>query len=76
MELETDEPRTTDHGRTRIGFALTTEIVKKYGDKLTEADAVKEATAAVAPFSLKFKQVDWYTDYRQVGRHYSIFDCS
>lgn len=52
-----------DHGRTRIGFSLSAELYRKYGDKMTEAQAVEEATAAVAPFSCTFKSVDWYTVY-------------
>jgi phenol 2-monooxygenase (NADPH) len=52
-----------DHGRTRIGFSLNPALYRKYGDKMTEAEAVEEAKAAVAPFSLKFKKVDWYTVY-------------
>lgn len=54
-----------DHGRTRIGFSLSPEMIQKYGgDKLNEAQAVEEAKAAMAPFSVRFKTVDWYTVYR------------
>ena len=53
-----------DHGRTRIGFSLNAGLYKKYGDKMTEAQVVEEAKASVAPFSLHFKSVDWYTVYR------------
>jgi phenol 2-monooxygenase len=42
---------------------LNPELYKKYGDKMTEAQAMEEAKAAVAPFSLDFKRVDWYTVY-------------
>jgi phenol 2-monooxygenase (NADPH) len=52
-----------DHGTTRIGFSLNPELYKKYGDKMTEAQAMEEAKASVAPFSLDFKRVDWYTVY-------------
>jgi len=47
-----------DHGRTRIGFSLSPELYRKYGDKMTESQAVEEAKASVAPFSLEFKTVD------------------
>jgi phenol 2-monooxygenase len=53
-----------DHGGTRIGFALTPDMYKKYGDEMAEEQAAEEAKTAVAPFSLVFKKVDWYTVYR------------
>lgn len=52
-----------DHSTTRIGFSLSPELYKKYRDKMTEAEVVEEAKASVAPFSLNFKRVDWYTVY-------------
>ncbi|CZR68335.1 related to 2-polyprenyl-6-methoxyphenol hydroxylase and related FAD-dependent oxidoreductases [Phialocephala subalpina] len=52
-----------DHCRTRIGFALSAEMYEKYGEHLTEAQAVEEAIASVAPFSLEFETVDWFTLY-------------
>ncbi|KAK5127303.1 hypothetical protein LTR08_004441 [Meristemomyces frigidus] len=62
-----------DHGRTRIGFALTQELYDKYGENITE-DAVKEeAVKAVAPFTLQFVMTDWWTLYsigqRVAGRY-------
>jgi phenol 2-monooxygenase len=51
-----------DHGGTRIGFAFTAERQKAYPE-FNEAAAVAEAIASVKPFSLKFKQVDWFTVY-------------
>lgn len=52
-----------DHGATRVGFALSPELYAKYGQHMTQEDAVKEAKAAVAPFELEFDQVDWHTVY-------------
>ena len=49
-----------DHGGTRIGFAFTAERQKAYPE-FNEAAAVAEAIASVKPFSLKFRQVDWFT---------------
>jgi phenol 2-monooxygenase len=51
-----------DHGATRIGYAFTAERAKTY-QNFDEEAAVKEAIAAVKPFKLKFKQVDWWTIY-------------
>ena len=51
-----------DHGATRIGYAFTREREAKYGE-FTEEAAVAEAVEMMKPFSLKFKQVDWYTIY-------------
>ncbi|KAG9845176.1 hypothetical protein KCU77_g8942, partial [Aureobasidium melanogenum] len=52
-----------DHGRTRIGYALTGELYQKYGDKITEEDVKSEAKKAFEPFSLEFVEVDWWTLY-------------
>lgn len=53
-----------DHGGTRIGFAYTDAIAKKYGgSEVTEEIAVAEAIASVAPFKLTFKEVHWWTLY-------------
>ncbi|KAJ9623394.1 hypothetical protein H2203_005653 [Taxawa tesnikishii (nom. ined.)] len=52
-----------DHGRTRIGFALSAELYKKYGAAIAEADVKREAVRAVAPFKLEFVMVDWWTLY-------------
>lgn len=66
-----------DHGATRIGFAFTPERQKSYED-FDEAAAVKEAIAAVKPFSLRFKQVDWWTIYivgQRIARSFFVDDC-
>ena len=66
-----------DHGATRIGFAFTAERQKAYLD-FNEAAAVAEAIASVKPFSLEFKQVDWFTVYsvgQRVARNFFIKDC-
>lgn len=52
-----------DHNRTRVGFALTPEMVEKYGDHMTQEQAVEEAKASLLPFKVEFLQVDWYTVY-------------
>ncbi|RFU24366.1 hypothetical protein B7463_g11973, partial [Scytalidium lignicola] len=67
-----------DHGRTRVGFALTPEMYNKYGDDMTEEEAKREAIAAVHPFSLEFESVDWYTLYtikQGVAERYTINEC-
>ena len=48
-----------DHSATRIGYVLNAEMYKKYGRTMSQADAIKEAKAAVAPFELEFEHVDW-----------------
>ena len=53
-----------DHGRSRIGFALNKQLHEKYGDSLTQEQAVEEAKLSMLPFKVDFKQVDWYTVYR------------
>jgi phenol 2-monooxygenase len=66
-----------DHGATRIGFAFTSERQKAYSEFDKEA-AVKEAIAAVKPFSLRFKQVDWWTIYvvgQRIARSFFLHDC-
>ncbi|OAL55340.1 3-propionate hydroxylase [Pyrenochaeta sp. DS3sAY3a] len=66
-----------DHGATRIGFAFTAERQKAYKDFNEEA-AVIEAIASVKPFSLKFKQVDWWTIYivgQRIARSFFVNDC-
>ncbi|KAL4929565.1 pentachlorophenol 4-monooxygenase [Aspergillus undulatus] len=52
-----------DHGAKRIGFAMTDEMMAKYGDRLTEDDAKKEAVKAMEPFTLEFETLDWWTLY-------------
>ncbi|KAJ4348827.1 uncharacterized protein N0V89_010205 [Didymosphaeria variabile] len=66
-----------DHGATRIGYAFTPERRKAY-DVFDEEAAVKEAIASVKPFSLKFKQVDWWTVYvvgQRIARNFFVKDC-
>lgn len=66
-----------DHGATRIGFAFTAERQKSYPE-FNEAAAVAEAIASVKPFSLRFKQVDWFTVYsvgQRIARKFSTKDC-
>ena len=66
-----------DHGGTRIGFAFTADRQKGYAE-FNEAAAVAEAIESVKPFSLKFKQVDWFTVYsvgQRVARNFFIKDC-
>jgi len=66
-----------DHGATRIGFAFTKDREKGY-EVFNEEAAVKEAQAAVKPFKLHFKQVDWWTIYvvgQRVARTFSHKNC-
>ncbi|KAF2640698.1 FAD/NAD(P)-binding domain-containing protein [Massarina eburnea CBS 473.64] len=66
-----------DHGATRIGYAFTAERQKAY-KVFDEKAAVKEAIASVKPFSLKFKQVDWWTVYvvgQRIARSFFVNDC-
>ncbi|OAG01826.1 3-propionate hydroxylase [Paraphaeosphaeria sporulosa] len=66
-----------DHGATRIGYAFTPERRKAY-EVFDEEAAVKEAIASVKPFSLKFKQVDWWTVYvvgQRIARNFFSKDC-
>ncbi|KAL2829601.1 FAD binding domain-containing protein [Aspergillus pseudoustus] len=52
-----------DHGAKRIGFAVTEEMLAKYGERITEEDAKREAVKAMEPFTLEFESVDWWTLY-------------
>ncbi|RDW59344.1 Pentachlorophenol 4-monooxygenase [Aspergillus mulundensis] len=52
-----------DHGVKRIGFAMTEEMLAKYGGRLTEEDAKREAVKSMEPFTLEFERVDWWTLY-------------
>ena len=66
-----------DHGATRIGFAFTAERQRAYPE-FNEAAAVAEAIESVKPFTLKFKQVDWFTVYsvgQRVARSFFSKDC-
>lgn len=53
-----------DHGVKRIGFAMTEEMLAKYGNNLTEEQAVVEAIKSMEPFTLKIEKVEWWTLYR------------
>jgi phenol 2-monooxygenase len=53
-----------DHGVKRIGFAMTPEMLAKYGDKLTQEQAVAEAVKSMEPFKLEVEKVEWWTLYR------------
>ncbi|CAF9929297.1 MAG: hypothetical protein HETSPECPRED_007336 [Heterodermia speciosa] len=52
-----------DHGRTRVGFALSKELWEKLGSDITQADVIAEAQKALQPFTLEFEFVDWWTVY-------------
>ncbi|KAI0473654.1 FAD binding domain-containing protein [Xylariaceae sp. FL0804] len=67
-----------DRGATRIGYALTDEIrdrASSGAEEFDEAAAVREAVAAVKPFSLEFERVDWWTIYtvgQRVARDFCV----
>lgn len=66
-----------DRGATRIGFAFTSARQKAYAEFTQEA-AEKEAIEAVKPFSIHFKQVDWWTIYvvgQRIARSFFVHDC-
>ncbi|KAH7554946.1 hypothetical protein BM1_07607 [Bipolaris maydis] len=66
-----------DRGATRIGFAFTSARQKAYAEFTQEA-AEKEAIEAVKPFSIRFKQVDWWTIYvvgQRIARSFFVHDC-
>ncbi|KAI1812968.1 FAD binding domain-containing protein [Poronia punctata] len=66
-----------DHGATRIGYALTDNRTNPYPE-FDEQAAVKEATAAVKPFTLEFERVDWWTIYtvgQRIAKHFSVHNC-
>lgn len=52
-----------DHGRSRVGFALSAALLEKYGEHPTREECIEEAKVAFKPFSLEFESVDWYTAY-------------
>jgi phenol 2-monooxygenase len=52
-----------DHGRSRIGFAVPKALHEEYGDNITEEVAKQEAIKAMAPFKIKFVEVEWWTLY-------------
>lgn len=53
-----------DHGVKRVGFAMTDEMLAQYGENIQLEDAKKEAVKAMAPFSLEFEDITWWTLYR------------
>ncbi|GKZ36532.1 hypothetical protein AbraIFM66950_007650 [Aspergillus brasiliensis] len=61
-----------DHGVKRIGFAMTKELLAKYGDNFTLEDAKVEAVKSMEPFSLEFETIDWWTLY---GINQRVADC-
>ncbi|KAI1624554.1 2,4-dichlorophenol 6-monooxygenase [Exophiala viscosa] len=52
-----------DRGVTRVGYVYTSELRSRYGGKVTEEIAIREAIEAVKPFELEFERVDWWTLY-------------
>ena len=66
-----------DRGTTRIGYAFTADRAKGY-ETFDEAAAIQEAIAAVKPFDLEFKRVDWWTFYsigQRIAQKFSVSDC-
>ncbi|GKZ25345.1 hypothetical protein AbraCBS73388_000811 [Aspergillus brasiliensis] len=61
-----------DHGVKRIGFAMTKELLAKYGDNFTLEDAKVEAVKSMEPFSLEFETIDWWTLY---GINQRVAEC-
>lgn len=53
-----------EYGVNRIGFALTPELYRKYGDEITIEQAKAEAKEAMALFTLEIEHVEWWTLYR------------
>lgn len=63
-----------DRGATRIGYAFTDDRAKAYAEFDKQA-AVKEAIAAVKPFTVEFEHVDWWTIYtvgQRIARRFSV----
>lgn len=52
-----------DHDAHRIGFVLSPRLYEKYGDNITEEQAMYEAVEAMKPFSLEIERLDWMTRY-------------
>ncbi|WRT70064.1 uncharacterized protein IL334_007058 [Kwoniella shivajii] len=53
-----------DDGKTRIGYVFNDDLKKKYGEEnITAEVAMQEAQKALAPFSLDFVSLDWFTIY-------------
>jgi phenol 2-monooxygenase len=65
-----------DRGATRIGYAFTDDRANAYTE-FDEQAAIKEAVAAVKPFTLEFERVDWWTIYtvgQRIAKHFSVDD--
>ncbi|KAI0109101.1 FAD binding domain-containing protein [Nemania sp. FL0031] len=63
-----------DRGATRIGYAFTDDRANAYVEFNEEA-AIKEAIAAVKPFTLEFERVDWWTIYtvgQRIAKRFSV----
>ncbi|KAK8845282.1 hypothetical protein IAR55_005995 [Kwoniella newhampshirensis] len=53
-----------DEGKTRIGYVFSEALREKYGEEnITVEVAKEEAKKALAPFTLEFESVDWFTLY-------------
>lgn len=52
-----------DHGVTRVGFALPGRLWEEIGANISKEDVIREAQKALAPFTLEFRTVDWWTVY-------------
>ncbi|KAF7588083.1 hypothetical protein BBP40_006182 [Aspergillus hancockii] len=67
-----------DHGVKRIGFAMTDDMLAKYGNTLTEDQAKAEAVKSMEPFTLDIETVDWWTLYsinQRVADTFFANDC-
>ncbi|KAI1827142.1 FAD binding domain-containing protein [Xylaria intraflava] len=66
-----------DRGTTRIGYAFTDDRANAYAE-FDEQAAVKEAIAAVKPFTLEFERVDWWTIYtvgQRIAKNFFVDGC-
>ncbi|KAI1434088.1 FAD binding domain-containing protein [Xylaria sp. CBS 124048] len=66
-----------DRGATRIGYAFTDDRANAY-PKFDQQAAMKEAIAAVKPFTLQFERVDWWTIYtvgQRIAKQFSVEGC-
>ena len=50
-----------DRGITRIGYVYSKEQKNRHGPNVTQAIAMKEAIAAMAPFKVEYESVEWWT---------------
>ncbi|KAB2578100.1 Aromatic hydroxylase fmpF [Lasiodiplodia theobromae] len=61
----------------RIGYVLSPRLYEKYGDNITEEQAMYEAVEAMKPFSLEIERLDWMTRYsinQRVAEHFFFKD--